>query len=977
VWETADTYRGRLLRVQDFLYATIRTDPALPQFVVVSDGPTPVARMSIVRARWLRALLLQQWQRFPLVSTTHRAWWNECDVSAYLLAWVRSNPISSVWPSLPQTAFPGHRHSFPPFALPHYECGWWAPASLPATDEPLLYDPATSAYEPVPPLYRGDISYQAYEHLLPHHPWTATVCTRLRYGFVQQSVTPPTTRGAPASPATGPSATAAKAIIDAEVDFGACFDATDLQTLMALRCVPQSLRPKDSGGYRAILDLSWGVDSVNDGVQRNTSFRARFASLHRILARVQFLKQQHPGRRVQIFRVDASKAFRRIPLAVREYHRCAHRFGNKVYCDTRPAMGGVASGDYCGELLGMLADKLAEAGIWAEVWVDDLICVALEEDAAATQAAVLALWQQVGWPYGADKVTTPSCRATVLGVLVDTEQGTVEVTAERRAKLCLRLQTWLLPGATASPRQYSELAGALEWCTALLPHSKVYMRELYTRTRPNSYGSHDTPLPVPASVQTDLRWFLAILQDLTATARFIVPPDSPSLTIYTDASGTGYGGVCVQRKEVISGLWLPQETARSVVGHWEAAAICLAVGVWGQYVCGGSIVLYTDSNACVGGFTRARCPDTRFYALLRLLSLLQAHHRCHVELRWIAGVRNTAADALSRGTALPPPFNSWNPHPVPASLRALGGLLHTPLPLAASPDHGPTPPPWTTLPLTVSSLGTPSQRPLIWIPWKFRHLTAASRPAACGTSHAGSGPNTLRSPALLSTGTSAPFAKAVPCMSTGSSNGPLSLTLTSSGTSNSPDTATSDNRAPLPSSDACSMTQPSTSPHALQFFWRSPLFCGLESTRRRHLPQTLVTRLCAWATSSSTTTAASPSASPTPSPTGTTRVRRFMYCRLVPRGIALYRPCAPTSNSTPLATTRKHPSSSSRHPVATGRVSTLPMSIARYNRMQRRLDWIPASWHRTHSASAVRSNSPTLVSTGKPSASGAGGVHGQ
>ena len=957
VWGLGTAAAGRLLAVSDFMYATVRADPLSEGHVLVSRGSKFVARMAAARARWLRATLLRRWEQVAPLGMRQPVW-NEGEVSAYVLAWAVSNSSAQLWPAVPAQRFCGDKHVFPPFVGVLYEPGVWVPARLPRVVDPHEFDGSVSAYQPPPEHLRGSIRHDVYAELLPCHPLTGVMHNRLKFGFPQQSSTPLQPRQAPHTPAVGPGGDAARRFLEEELEFGAVAEVTG-EVGLCLRKALFYLIEKDGGGQRGILDLSSGEGSVNDSVHRIPGLRARFASLHRILARVVYLQRKCPGRKVVLWKVDASKAFRRVPLAVAEYHRAAHGLGQRMFLDTRLAMGGVASVDYTTESLGMLCDLMAQLGVFACVWVDDVIGVGYEDEAEGHLQAMLALWDAVNWPYGPHKVVQPSTQVVVLGVAVDTVEGTAQLTEERREKVFLRICEWLAPGACMAPRDYSKLAGVLEWCAVLVPQAKVYLRHLYEGASAEG-GGRDQRAAVPERVRRDLLRLQALLLDHTAVARFGGEVPLAELHVWTDASGHGYGAVCMEREEVLRGEWAQQERSDSVVAHWEAAAIVMAVGVWGAAVQGGRIVVHTDSDACARGFVRARCPDDRLYNLLRLLCELQMHHRCEVQLRWTAGKLNVVADALSRGKEPPAPYNSWEEVAVPLQLRELGGTLCGKWSPQGSPVQGAVRRQWGTFVDIAKSVGTASLLPLHWTPWKLQALLERQHSLGDSSmSPPGSSTRALswRGSPLVST--SVLSGTLALSSTTGSSSIPLPRTPICTAISSSPGTSAS---ASQPRSDSCALsvtTPPSTSGSRRLYWWLTQRSCASVSTLRRQQRRCLIKRLCEWGMSALTGGPGQwPCASRTARLTGTTPVRRYTLCQLLPPGIALFEPCASSWTRTRAAAIPAR-LSSSRLARAARRASRQWTSRARCARMRALLDLIPSWCARTASGLGVRSRWPT------------------
>ena len=177
-----------------------------------------------------------------------------------------------------------------------------------------------------------------------------------------------------------------------------------------------------------------------------------------------------------------------------------------------------------------------------------------------------------------------------------------------------------------------------------------------------------------------LSWLLAFLsrQRGSISRSFTYKPDKDSwLTIATDASPWGFGGVLVRGTEIVS--WFadtpsPQDlvTLQSEIGDpayntvWEALAILVAVRLWRQPShLGISLELKSDSMASLQILFKLSSTSDALNLIARELALDTAELSAPLELfTHIPGVSNIIPDHLSR-------LHAPNAHGFPDCLRGI------------------------------------------------------------------------------------------------------------------------------------------------------------------------------------------------------------------------------------------------------------------------------------------------------------------
>jgi len=713
------------LSFADLRWDSIRCHPSDPSLVVVCRLQQPIVLLPVRTARWWRSLLLASWERSPIHLRV-----SENEVAASLVREVVTTPPSA-WPTPSATPFRGQDHAFMAWTSPML-AGSFAPARLPPLPGPTpLWHGSTSCFSPSP--FPGHLSESAHQEVFSDHPLGDWMVHSVRCGFSLMSDTPTSPRsarnairGCPTS--AGIAADAAMwALVATEVEDGAFarWPPGCSTTPSALRFLSFFGVPKPDGATRGVSDQSGGAGSVNACTHRSPYVGLRLARFHRIIQRIQWMKQSRPGVAVLLAKLDASRAFRQCTLPVADYHHSAYRFGNEVYVDTRLMMGASASGDAMSACISAVRDVLGREGIFSETYVDDMMLVLYEDEAPAAMDRVRSLWDQLGWRVNPKKLAlegSPATTAIFLGLLIDTVACTVAVHEDRRSKLLASISFLLSATSRPRPRDFSSLAGKLTFVSMVVPLGKVFTRSINGMGDPggDSWRSRvDGNLVLPQGVRDDLEWWRWALSEFNGVASFRQAgglPAGPVVHVFTDASGVGWGAHNASSGQFIAGPWSRDERHGSSTALWEAMAILFAVVSWAASAAGGYIVIHSDSMACVRSFNRLYAYHPRMYLILRALACVQIISRVRVVYVHVPGILNGTADALSRGS-IPPSLRLSDRTFFPPALRRSGTCMLLASPSVPSLGGKATGPHSTTGMHTARAWVTPSLATLPWTPW--------------------------------------------------------------------------------------------------------------------------------------------------------------------------------------------------------------------------------------------------------------------
>ena len=244
------------------------------------------------------------------------------------------------------------------------------------------------------------------------------------------------------------------------------------------------------------------------------------------------------------------------------------------------------------------------------------------------------------------KACPPSTSMVFLGILCDTVRMVLEVPEDKVTKILCLLDIWLSKEA-ATLKETQSLAGKLAWMSALVVAGRVFLSRIFAYIR---------SLPVKGSVaihqevRKDIAWWRTFLSEFNGVSMMLTEDWSdPDQVFETDACLSGIGGW-----DPISGNYfhkvLPDVVASMNlhISEIELLAICIALKAWGRHFARKKIIVNCDNEASVEVLNSGRCRNTFMQKCLREIAFHAARFSCQIRARWIQGISNRYADALSR-----------------------------------------------------------------------------------------------------------------------------------------------------------------------------------------------------------------------------------------------------------------------------------------------------------------------------------------
>ena len=193
--------------------------------------------------------------------------------------------------------------------------------------------------------------------------------------------------------------------------------------------------------------------------------------------------------------------------------------------------------------------------------------------------SMLSLCTTINAPVKSSKIEDPSTRITFLGIVIDTNEMMAGISLEREAELILSIQS-LRRKDKCTKYQLFSLVGKLSFMCKVIPAGRIFLRRLLDLGCKLKRMHHHRRLTTGTCL--DLDWWLAFLP-IWSRASYILESNwstSPSMALYTDASGT-FGWGAYWAGHWIQAHWLPDQIGRDIAWK-EPFAIASAVNTWGH-----------------------------------------------------------------------------------------------------------------------------------------------------------------------------------------------------------------------------------------------------------------------------------------------------------------------------------------------------------------------------------------------------------
>jgi hypothetical protein len=346
--------------------------------------------------------------------------------------------------------------------------------------------------------------------------------------------------------------------------------------------------------------------------------------------------------------IDIKDAYLHVPMAQATQRFLRFRVGSQVYQYRALPFGLSSSPREFTKLLQPVIFLLRSHGIRVHAYLDDWLIRADSAQRAVHDAQLVAnLLQHLGWIVNRDKSCFQASQNFLfLGMSFQTDLEMVQVrpSEDLRQRLVSRLKA-LHNNPVLTAKQWSSLFGLLQYMAPLVPQGRLRLRPIqwsFKKLWCQATGTWEDRLTLPRSLLAKLRWWIS--PEAFTGVLSVTPPSQ--LTLFTDASTTGWGATVMKHKA--SGIWNTQ-LAQLHINALEIQAVWQALKEFQQLLSEKVIRIMIDNRTAVAYIRRVGGIRSR-----TLNDLALKVHRLALKLKitlipvYIQGSRNVAADALSR-----------------------------------------------------------------------------------------------------------------------------------------------------------------------------------------------------------------------------------------------------------------------------------------------------------------------------------------
>ena len=425
-------------------------------------------------------------------------------------------------------------------------------------------------------------------------------------------------------------------------------------------CSPLGAVPKKDGSHRIILDLSSPRgESVNEGISQE-KFSVKYSLFDDAVTLVHAI-----GSEAFMAKLDIRHAFRLCPVRPNQWALLGYWWEGFYFVDTRLPFGSRSSP--------FIFNTFADLLLWILIHVcgiqfiihyldDFFLCADSAAKCKADMDNMQSTFSLLGIPLATDKTVGPSQCLTYLGIEIDACHQTIRLPPDKFQELSAMLIKWS-SRKKCTKRELLSLIGSLSFAAKVVKPGHMFLRRLIDLSTTVSSLHHHINLN--AEGRADIQWWVDFLPTWNGV-NFIQDDivTSVSLSLFTDASGSGFGAV--YGKYWFSVPW-PESFLVYHINIRELFAIVAAVCSWGSAWRNQQILFYTDSLSITQVWRSGTSSDRTIMTLVRFLFLFTARLNINVLMQHIPGHSNAAADALSRlqVARFHQIYPAANPHPSP------------------------------------------------------------------------------------------------------------------------------------------------------------------------------------------------------------------------------------------------------------------------------------------------------------------------
>ena len=367
--------------------------------------------------------------------------------------------------------------------------------------------------------------------------------------------------------------------------------------------------------------------------------------------------------------IDISHAYRSVNVfpAHAKYQGFAWDLGsgNEFYTDHCLCFGLRCAPFVFTQIGDFIVRCMARLGVQKVVnYIDDfIICECTFDSCLLGQQTLIRLVRGLGFAVNEKKVIRPAHRVRYLGIDVDSTTMTLTLPEDKLIKLKGVLCAFRSK-RRASKLDLQKLAGILAHCATIIRAGRTFSRRVINLC--NSIAERYDTTKLSAEFHADLDWWLSFAELFNGVGKAIRVSDT-DVFVYTDASGSGFGGYLTHGGDYFWGVWSPPgmsspchleagpdfDDVSSSINAKELWPVLVACKRWGITWHGKHVKFLTDNTTVCAILRSGRSRSVITMDMLREIFWISFIHSFVISVDFVKGLDNTRADYLSRLTRLP------------------------------------------------------------------------------------------------------------------------------------------------------------------------------------------------------------------------------------------------------------------------------------------------------------------------------------
>ena len=426
------------------------------------------------------------------------------------------------------------------------------------------------------------------------------------------------------------------AYLQEECSFNAILGPFESKPIPGAHTSPFMMRHKpNSECRRVIIDLSWPLGaSVNTGIDKQTylgsEFELTFPSVDDITNEL-----KHLGHGAHFYKVDVSHAWH-VKVDPGDYDLLGLQW-HGAYVDTCLPFGTRHGSQIFQCLSDTVCFMMRQKGFCVIDYIDDYVGVGIPGIAHESYNHLVDLMHSLGLTISEKKLVPPSTQVVCLGVLIDTECGTISISDDKLTQICDTIKQWQ---RKCTKRQLQIILGLLLYVHKCVKPARVFLNRMLDLLR----ASHNNnQISLTDDFKRDLAWFEKFLSTYNGVNLYDHKPIHETLEL--DACLTSLGG---RVQNCVYHLPLEKGYQGFTIVHLEMVNILVAIRLFASRWSGRKILVRCDNQAVFAVLKPGRTRDPYLSACARNIWYCAATHDIDDRYVHIQGKENRIADLLSR-----------------------------------------------------------------------------------------------------------------------------------------------------------------------------------------------------------------------------------------------------------------------------------------------------------------------------------------